>query len=734
MNCRECRSPLDDDARYCSRCGAAVNDSESTRRGDAGIGEQTPKTTPIASGTSRSEPHPRQRRFQPATALLSSAAIVATVIFALAMVLRGATDRSGAPPRVVDTTTRTPEVALVLAPTPTVTVAPLPTTTPTPAPIEADLIRRLLPSVARVETDQGSGTAFSLRHDGDMNLFVTNAHVIVGADSVEIVLADGVTHPARVLARDEDLDLAILGVKGLGGVTPLRLGDSDDLSPGTPLYVIGFALGSTLGNTPTVTRGIVSGRPTFHRDDFIQTDAAMNPGTSGGPVVNRLGEVVGVATHGIVGHGIQSIHFAIPSKTVERAFDRLLAWGTSEAAQTGNIWAALANDLPLSTSIDIGDLEPFQKLSALSALRDQVVVWTGSEVITWGAFGGARFDPTTNRWTAISTENSPPLPERRSSWTASRHSAVWTGEEMVVWDGSRGGRFHPGRNTWRLLPTLGAPVEAFYHTAVWTGTEMIIWDGSRGARYVPAADRWLSMSEDGAPHTAKGHSAVWAGTEMIVWGGIAPKAGPVAALVSDGARYDPTTNTWRAVPASGSPGPRSDHAAVWTGREMIVWGGFTNYAGQAMVAWSGGIFTPETNTWSTIPPYDLMPDLQEYWPGQEHFSAHWTGRELLVWGGYAPSAQIRFDASAHRLRGARFNPRSSLWVPLPLTDAPTEAVEHTAVWTGNALMVLGWHRTDQSDDEALHYAFSLSRYEPPSPPPSYSQPTPTPGIDAVGGR
>ena len=113
------------------------------------------------------------------------------------------------------------------------------------------------------------------------------------------------------------------------------------------------------------------------------------------------------------------------------------------------------------------------------------------------------------------------------------HTAVWTGSEMIVWGGFGGGylndgaRYNPAGNSWTAMSTTGAPVGRYSHTAVWTGSEMIVWGGfsgsalNDGARYNPTGNSWTSLaSASGTAPTARYlHTAVWTGSEMIVWGG-----------------------------------------------------------------------------------------------------------------------------------------------------------------------------------------------------------------------
>jgi serine protease Do len=175
------------------------------------------------------------------------------------------------------------------------------------------------------ESRRSSGSGFIIEGDG---VIVTNAHVVEGANSVQVRLLDGRRFGARVVGKDSRVDLAVLKIDGVQNLPVLAFADSNRVRVGE--FVM--ALGHPFGLEHSVSLGIVSRRgapltiaaPGF---DFIQTDAAINPGNSGGPLVNMAGEVVGInsmaARNGSVG-------FAIPSSLVKTLVPQLVATGKVE--------------------------------------------------------------------------------------------------------------------------------------------------------------------------------------------------------------------------------------------------------------------------------------------------------------------------------------------------------------------------------------------------------------------
>ena len=184
---------------------------------------------------------------------------------------------------------------------------------------------RVGPAVVRVERAAqngrgGLGSGVVISPDG---LVLTNSHVVDGARDLQLTDSEGRGMPARLLGEDPDTDLALLRAGAARNLPAAALGDSKRLQRGQ----LAVAIGNPLGFESTVTAGVISalGRSLRARtgrliEDVIQTDAALNPGNSGGPLVNSRGEVIGINTAVIA--GAQGICFAVASNSAQFVFER----------------------------------------------------------------------------------------------------------------------------------------------------------------------------------------------------------------------------------------------------------------------------------------------------------------------------------------------------------------------------------------------------------------------------
>lgn len=191
--------------------------------------------------------------------------------------------------------------------------------------------------------EEGTGSGFIISAEGDI---LTNAHVVEGSTTVEVVLKDGRRYQGRVLGTDPVTDVAVVKIDA-NNLPTVQLGDSDNLQPGE----WAIAIGNPLGLDNSVTVGIISatGRSSSDvgvpdkRVGFIQTDAAINPGNSGGPLLNQNGEVIGINTAII--DGAQGLGFAIPMNSAQQIAQQLIKVGKAEHAYLGIAMQTLTPEL-----------------------------------------------------------------------------------------------------------------------------------------------------------------------------------------------------------------------------------------------------------------------------------------------------------------------------------------------------------------------------------------------------
>ncbi|GAA3224466.1 hypothetical protein [Actinocorallia longicatena] len=267
------------------------------------------------------------------------------------------------------------------------------------------------------------------------------------------------------------------------------------------------------------------------------------------------------------------------------------------------------------------DTDTWRKIapSPLTARSLPAAVWTGRTVFVWGGSGvpgetrppvadGAEYDPAADAWT--------PLPKAPSG-PRGTPVAVWTGTEVLLWSGTLDGdrrsadglAYTPATRTWRKIPP--APLAAFWDAdALWTGRDLIVlarsesWTGSRAVSYSPETNTWRRLPAP--PSTGHGFALpVWTGTRLLLPG--------LNAESPRGLSYDPSARRWTWIPASKPV--HAEGTPVLTPKGVLTWSGSRHAA----------LYDPAANRWRRL----ALPAA----PYREFPTTVWTGRDLLLWGG-----------------------------------------------------------------------------------------------------
>ncbi|MHB8830499.1 MAG: Kelch repeat-containing protein [Patescibacteria group bacterium] len=261
----------------------------------------------------------------------------------------------------------------------------------------------------------------------------------------------------------------------------------------------------------------------------------------------------------------------------------------------------------------------------------QMVIWGGriwsdaQPHYVYPATGGL-YDPATDSWTMVSATHA--LQGRIG------HTAIWTGSQMVIWGGANkdgmtltGGVYDLATDSWTVISTANAPVPRYLHVSVWTGSKVIVTGGlvestyatKTGGIYDLATDTWSKMAD--MPEECEEQAAVWTGSQMLVFGGFNNVPGAYCGNYA----YDPTTDTWTELHPANAPTKRLYPTAVWTGNKMIGWGGYLR-TDPLEPQNTGGIYDP-TDSWQSLSMKDVPKARLSY-------TAVWTGKAMIVWGGF----------------------------------------------------------------------------------------------------
>lgn len=281
--------------------------------------------------------------------------------------------------------------------------------------------------------------------------------------------------------------------------------------------------------------------------------------------------------------------------------------------------------------------------------------------------------------------------------------ACWTGTHMLVWGGSyydselseyvyfeSGGLYDPQTDSWTATASLGSIEIGKDPTRVWTGLEMIVWGGKSqangasdntivnvGAAYNPTTNSWRQISDVGAPAARQEHVAVWTGTEMVVWGGLTDSDGDGEGdgHASDvpGGRYNPSTDSWLPMTTVGELPPRSYPNSVAMDGKAFIWGGAYPTSGAQALDY-GGTYDPSTDTWGrlsseNLPKIAILSEVQS------------TGDVIVHWGGW--------DGDERTNTGRLYDPVADEWTATSTASAPVGRSNASSVWNDHIMMVFG---------------------------------------------
>ncbi len=246
------------------------------------------------------------------------------------------------------------------------------------------------------------------------------------------------------------------------------------------------------------------------------------------------------------------------------------------------------------------------------------------------------------------------------------------------------------------------------HTAIWIPPargqkgEMIIWGGrgekeyANGARYNPDTDKWTLLPK--SPLEARqNHTAIWTGKEMIIWGG----GSGTDKKYNDGARYNPKKDKWSMLPRCPVEG-RDGHVAIWTGYEMIIWGGVSIRNKENNYPILGASYNPSKNRWYKLPKSPIK--------GRVHAAAVWADKQIIIWGGQANDEYF--------IDGAILDPVKRNWEkmregPFKLDDDSKQPnYPPAAVWNDKRMIIWGIKaQKDGRTSDTVSYSLSSDTWE-----------------------
>ncbi|RYY47079.1 MAG: hypothetical protein EOO06_13180 [Chitinophagaceae bacterium] len=345
----------------------------------------------------------------------------------------------------------------------------------------------------------------------------------------------------------------------------------------------------------------------------------------------------GTAGQALVNNGSGGLNWSSPGRVPYRGIIMCSAADTAALAAKGYIIEGISESVTRSFSPAPGTWIPFAGTTATVAgtnMQNNPAVFTGSRVLVYAAGYVYSINPTGDFWSTSS------LNSVAGFGTPTAGTAVWTGTDMIIYGGTvagnptnKGVKFNPSTNTWTAI--ANGPVKSG-HSAVWTGSEMIVFGGDSCAcvspktrsvwRYNPVSNTWASATPaTGGPSARSGHAAVWTGNQMVVFGGTFN--GSTASGGCSG--YNPATGAWTILSVAAAPDQAIYPKAVWTGTEILSWGNVDISEPFALTTRVGTVYTPATNSWSRFATEGSAPAIDG------NANAVWIGTQLMLIRGTA---------------------------------------------------------------------------------------------------
>ena len=390
------------------------------------------------------------------------------------------------------------------------------------------MVAQARPAVVRIDTDTTTGSGAIFDTQGQTAYIITNHHVIEDGSTVTVTVNDSAGYTATVLGVDRTRDLAVIRIC-CGRFQKLTFGNPDRLKLGDEIIAIGYALG--FQGSATITRGIVSAiryHPDY-RSDVIQTDAAVNPGNSGGPMLSLNGQIIGINTYGYsetqAGSPLEGLNFAISVTTVQQLIPTLRTASARPTPTPTRRPTATPRPTPTPQPTPV----PLTFTSVSVGRNHACGVKTNGSVVCWGSDYYGESTPPSSTFTSVSAGY---------FYTC----GVKTNGSVVCWGNNDYGEATPpsgafasvsASNYPRAIHTADGFIDPRHTCGVKTNGSVVCWGNNIAGQAKPPSGTFASISA-GSMHTC----GIKTDRSLICWGyypfGAAPPSGAFASVSAGG--------------------------------------------------------------------------------------------------------------------------------------------------------------------------------------------------------